>query len=95
MAEVLLLVHNMSGARVLVVKFNWSIDVSVIHAWTLNVTVETAAEWWLHMFCSFCYCYCYLLDKLKGDLRYYPLSATFLEGKNVFCNKKKTTCSCH
>ena len=51
MAEVLLLVHNLSGARVQVVKFNWSIDVSVIHAWTLNITVETAAEKWLHVFC--------------------------------------------
>ena len=44
MAEVLLLVHNLLGARVLVVKFDWSIDVSVIHAWTLNITIETAAE---------------------------------------------------
>ena len=51
MAEVLLLVHNLSEAGVLVVKFDWSIDVSVIHAWTLNVTVETAAERWLHVFC--------------------------------------------
>ena len=53
MAEVLLLVHNVSGARVPAVKFDWSIDVSVIHASTLNITAETAAEKWLHMFCFF------------------------------------------
>ena len=53
MAEVLLLVHIVSGARVLVVKFDWSIDVSVIHGWTFNITVETAAERWLHVFCFF------------------------------------------
>ena len=40
-------------------------------------------------FVSFCLCYCYLLDKLRGDLGCHPLSATFLEGKNVFYNKKK------
>ena len=72
MAEVLLLVHNLSGARVLVVKFDWSIDVSVIHAWTLNITVETAAERLLHVFVSFCLCCCYLLDKLKGDFEMPP-----------------------
>ena len=53
MTEVLLPVHNVSGARVPVVKFDWSIDVSVIHTWTLNMTVETAAERWLHVFCFF------------------------------------------
>ena len=41
------------------------------------------------MFCFFLRCYCYLLDKQKGDLRCHPLSATFLEGKNVFYNNKK------
>ena len=51
MAEVLLLVHNLSEARVLLVRFDWSIDVSVIHAWTLNITVETAAERLLDVFC--------------------------------------------
>ena len=40
-------------------------------------------------FASFCLCCCYLLDKLKGDLRCHPLSATFLEGKNVFIIKRK------
>ena len=42
-------------------------------------------------FVSFCLCCCYLLDKLimKGDLRCHPLSATFLEGKNVFIIKRK------
>ena len=53
MAEVLPLVHSVSEARVLLVKFDWCIDVSVIHAWTLNRTVETAAERWLHVFCFF------------------------------------------
>ena len=91
MAEVLLLVDNLSGARVLAVKFDCSIDVSVIHAWTLNITVETAVERWLHVFCFFLPLCCYLLDKLimKGDLRCHPLSATFLEGKNVFIIKRK------
>ena len=82
------------GTRVLVVKFDWSIDVSVIHAWTLYITVETAAERWLHVFCFFLPLLLLSLDKLKGDLRCHPLSSTFLEGKNVFYNKKKTTCSC-
>ena len=45
-------------------------------------------------FVSFCLCYFYLLDKLKGDLRCHPLSATFLERKNALYNKKKTTCIC-
>ena len=53
MDEVLLLVHNLSGARVLVVIFDWSTDVSVIHACTLNITAETATERWLHVFCFF------------------------------------------
>ena len=53
MAEVLLLVHDVSGAGELVVKFDWSIDISVIHAWTLSITVEAAAERWLHVFCFF------------------------------------------
>ena len=52
MAEVLLLVHNVSGL-VPAVKFDSSIDVSVIQAWTLNVTVDTAAARWLHVFCFF------------------------------------------
>ena len=40
-------------------------------------------------FVSFCLCCCYLLDKLKGDLRCHPKSATFLERKNAFIIRRK------
>ena len=80
----------MSGARV-VVKFDWSIDVSIIHAWTLNITVETAAEKWLHVFCFFLplLLLSFRQPDHEGDLRCHPLSATFLEGKNVLIIKRK------